>query len=117
MSNLRLTFKKNLAIYIKKSGITQVELAQKIGVGKGNVTNWLNGKSIPDLDVINKICAILNIPISIMLGVDVLRDEKKRQLIVNYELLNDDGQEDLLKFSEMLVKDLRKIKKETVKET
>lgn len=77
MSNIRITFKKNLAIYIKKSGITQAELASKIGVGRSNITNWLNGNSIPDLDVINRICAVLNVPISIMLGVDVLEDEKK----------------------------------------
>lgn len=44
MSNLRLTFKKNLAIYIKQADISQVELAEKIGVGKSNITNWLNGK-------------------------------------------------------------------------
>jgi hypothetical protein len=36
MSNLRLTFKKNLVIYIKAAVITQVELVERIGVGKNN---------------------------------------------------------------------------------
>ena len=38
-------------------------------------------------------------------------DIKKAQLIRNYELLNDEGQQDLVEYSDILAGNLRKIKK------
>lgn len=111
MSDIRDIFRANLTYYIRRSKLSQVEIARIVGVSKGSVTNWVSGVSIPDIDVINDLCQILGVSMSDMLELDIEKDAKKEQLIKNYELLNDDGQEDLLRFSEMLTSDSRKLKK------
>lgn len=39
-----------LSDYLKKTGITQVELAKTIGVAQGQVSDWASGVRRPGLD-------------------------------------------------------------------
>lgn len=47
---------------MKELGITQVDLAKKLGHTQPAVANWLNGQRSADLDLINKIYIALNLP-------------------------------------------------------
>jgi transcriptional regulator with XRE-family HTH domain len=49
----------------KKQGLTQQELADKIGVSQKDVSRWENGKREPSITTLNKIADALDLNISI----------------------------------------------------
>ena len=58
---------KNIRIAV---GITQVELAKKLGVTKQSVSNWENGNMQPSVEMITKISEVLNVKSDVLLGLD-----------------------------------------------
>lgn len=48
----------------KRAGLTQVELALKLGIKQGSISNWENGTSKPDIPTAAKIAEALNVDIS-----------------------------------------------------
>lgn len=46
---------------IKQSGYTQSELARRLGIGQQTVSEYLRGKSMPALDTLANLCAILDV--------------------------------------------------------
>lgn len=63
MGELRETIRSNLERYISASGYTQKEIAEKLGVSKSSITNWVKGKNSPDVELVVPICKLLNITI------------------------------------------------------
>ncbi len=49
-------FSKRLRHYLKVNGITQLELAKKLGVGTTSVYNWCNGVKTPRMDKVDAMC-------------------------------------------------------------
>lgn len=70
MGETRETIRSNLSKYIAQSGYTQKETAEKLGVSKSSVTNWLKGKNSPDVELVIPICNLLNITIRDFYGED-----------------------------------------------
>lgn len=54
-------FSKRLRYYLNASGMTQAELANKLGVGTTSVYNWVNGLKTPRMDKVDKMCSIFHI--------------------------------------------------------
>lgn len=52
----------------KSLKITQSELAEQLGVTDRSVSNWENGKNMPDLSLFKPLCEILNITINELLS-------------------------------------------------
>lgn len=54
MSNIgnKETMAKNLKYYVERSGRTQVELAEIVGVAKSTFTAWIKGNKYPRIDKI-----------------------------------------------------------------
>ena len=98
-------------VYIKRSGMTQVQIAQHIGVSKANITNWLNGTSMPDIDTISRICKAIQVKMSVMLGESTVSDNKKERLVKNYESLNDEARDELVGISDLMASKPRNRKK------
>lgn len=48
----------------KRAGLTQVELAIKLGIKQGSISNWENGTSKPDIPTAVKIAEVLNVDIA-----------------------------------------------------
>lgn len=46
---------------IAKSGISKVNLADKIGVSRNTIQNWKKSNAYPSLNVIEKICEVFGI--------------------------------------------------------
>ena len=44
-----------------KNNFTQLEMANKLGITKGTISKWENGKLEPDIEMIKAIAYILNI--------------------------------------------------------
>lgn len=78
---------KFIATCRKEKKITQSELAEKLGVTDRSVSNWENGKNMPDLSLFKPLCELLGITINeLMSGEKLSKDmyqEKFEENIVN----------------------------------
>ena len=54
----------------KAKGISQEELAVRLGVVRQTVSKWENGMSVPDADVLIQIAELLDVPVSQLLGME-----------------------------------------------
>lgn len=52
----------------KKVGMTQTELAERLGVSKGTVAMWELNKRSPSVKMLRKICVVLGTTPDIILG-------------------------------------------------
>ncbi len=52
---------KKLAETIKRSGITQTELAKRLGVSQSCISHYIKGDIMPALDTFANLCAILDV--------------------------------------------------------
>lgn len=50
------------------SGISQVELAEKLGVSKQSVSNWENDNIQPSIDMLIKLSKVFNVTTDYLLG-------------------------------------------------
>ena len=80
MEEYRKAFSKNLLYYMKKQGLSGVEIAKIAGVSKQAVSAWLNGIKIPRMDKIELLARYFGI-----LKSDLLEEhdrEAERQRII-----------------------------------
>ena len=59
----------------KELGISQKELAERIGVSNSRVSNWEQGINRPDADILSKLCSALQTSPSLLLGIKLTKDE------------------------------------------
>lgn len=52
---------KKLAESIKYSGMSQTEIARKIGVKQQQISSYLYGKTLPALDTLANLCQVLDL--------------------------------------------------------
>ena len=65
MENL---FNIRLNEYLKENGISKRKLAEKVGVSAASISDWTNGKIIPNAESIYLICKACNISADYLLG-------------------------------------------------
>lgn len=63
MGELREAIRTSLERHIAESGYSQKEVAERLGVSKSSVTNWIKGKNSPDVELVLPICKLLNISV------------------------------------------------------
>ena len=61
---------KRLAEIIKQSGMTQNELAKKIGIKQQQISCYINGQKMPALDTLANLCKILDVDANYILCQD-----------------------------------------------
>lgn len=66
---------KNIALYRKKSSITQEHLAELLHVSVSAVSQWETGKTLPDISVIPILCHVLNVTSDELMGIDQEKNE------------------------------------------
>lgn len=57
-------FSANLSKIVRRRGITQTEIAQKMGVSTATVSGWMNGTKVPRMNKFNALCEFLGVDIS-----------------------------------------------------
>ncbi|MBQ5933925.1 MAG: helix-turn-helix transcriptional regulator [Lachnospiraceae bacterium] len=67
----------NIAGLRKKSDITQDQLAEQLGVSVSAVSQWENGRTMPDISAIPVLCHIFNVTSDELLGIDREKDEEE----------------------------------------
>ena len=70
-----MTFAENLKMLRKQAGMSQEQLAEKLGVSRLAVTKWVTGAGIPDIVYIMAISMLFDISIDVLLSNE--RDSKK----------------------------------------
>ena len=68
MANIKDEIAKNLLFYRKKSKLTQVELASRLGVKNTAVSNWESGNNSIDIDTLFRACEIFGVTLNDMYG-------------------------------------------------
>lgn len=63
----------------KQKKLTQSELGEKLGVTEKSVSNWENGRNMPDLSLFKPLCEILGITINELLSGEKLVKEKYQE--------------------------------------
>lgn len=70
MGKIRDNIAENLSFYLKERNITQKELATKLGVVQSAVTNWIKKDNAPDIEMVAKICDVLQITLNDLYGIN-----------------------------------------------
>ncbi len=63
-------FNKRIKLLREANKLSQVELADKIGVKKQTISNWENDNILPSIDMLIKVCNFFNVSSDYMLGLD-----------------------------------------------
>lgn len=76
----------------KQNQMTQQDLAEQLGVSDKTISNWENGRNMPDLSLFKPICEKLNITINELLSGEEVKEESYQQKleenIINLALEN-----------------------------
>jgi transcriptional regulator with XRE-family HTH domain len=71
----------------KKRNMTQSELGEKLGVTKKSVSNWENGRNMPDLSLFKPLCRELDITLNDLMSGEKVKEkeyqEKLEENIIN----------------------------------
>ncbi|MCL2755537.1 MAG: helix-turn-helix domain-containing protein [Firmicutes bacterium] len=67
---MKINFNKILAKLMEQNKINQLQLAALLGVRQSQVSNWLNGKSLPGYYSIRMICTKLNVSADTLLEIE-----------------------------------------------
>lgn len=62
--------KARLREEIKRSGMTTVELARRVGVSSEMITQYCTTKKLPRLDTFARLCQVLDVSADYILGID-----------------------------------------------
>ena len=84
---MRYEIGKRIRKYREARGISQVQLAEKLGIGNSRVSNWEQGINRPDADILAEICRALEVSPSELLDVHLSTDElveKEKKVIKAY---------------------------------
>ena len=68
MSTVKDEIAKNLLYYRKKSGLTQKEFAEKLGVKNTAVSNWESGNNSIDIETLFAACEVFHVTLNDMYG-------------------------------------------------
>lgn len=68
MSATAEIFGKNLHLVRNRLGLTQEEMAFKFGVTKSTVSNWENGKYLPDEDLLDQMKPIIGVDVAVLMS-------------------------------------------------
>ena len=66
---------KFIASQRKEHGLTQSQLAERLGITDKAVSKWETGKSLPDLSLFTPLCSLLDVTLNELLLGEVIPDE------------------------------------------
>lgn len=84
---MKSTIGNNIRKYREQNGLTQIQLAEMLGLKNSRISNWEQGANNPPADIIAKLCVALNVSASELLGVKLTADElniEERRIVKSY---------------------------------
>jgi transcriptional regulator with XRE-family HTH domain len=98
VNNIKKNIAKNLKSLREERKITQIQLAEVLGVKHNTVSSWENGTNSIDISLVMQICKYLNVSLDDMFGrkskdIPTLEmSEVEKKLIFSYRNLSRDNQ-------------------------
>lgn len=65
-----MEFSNRFSEILKSCQYTQKQIAQKLGISEGNLSNWKKGTNLPSIDILYKLCVILDVSADYLLGLE-----------------------------------------------
>lgn len=65
-----MKFAKRFSQVLKECGYSQKELAIQLNISESNITNWKKGENLPSVDMLYKLCKLLNESSDYLLGLE-----------------------------------------------
>ncbi len=109
-----MSFCEQLSKLRKRNNITQIDLANKMGVKQYVVSSWETGRSEPNITQIVKLCDILNVPADYLLDRSIIKVVSEEDFNKMVENIDKDIKEDFLKDVKDICKDFTDSKKHKV---
>lgn len=80
----RQIFAKTLKEIAESQGMSRLKIAQSLGVSVSSVDAWINGKSVPKLELFEQLCNLLNVDAEILVpdGIETIQKNSKNSLVV-----------------------------------
>lgn len=99
-------FSQQLSYWLKVKSVSQVDLANKLGVSEAAVSCWCNGVKMPRVRTISKIAEAINVSITDLLyepdGAKLKQDELFDKKKVLFKLIDNVDEEDLNKIESII---------------
>jgi repressor LexA len=100
-------FSRNLKRYIDKSGRTQKEIAEEIGVGQSTFSDWVKGRIYPRMDKVEKLANYFGIQKSdlvedINIGKETVSN-KEQQVLDLFHKIPDGNKELAIKMLQAMI--------------
>lgn len=112
MLSVREEISKNLLYYRKRAGLTQKQLADKIGVKNTAVSNWESGNNSIDIDTLCLVCEVFGITLNDIYGgyseKSTVLSADEMNLIATYREISDQGKQYLLQTLSMVRNEYKK---------
>ena len=67
---MNINFGKILSEVMEKQKLNQLKLAQMLGIRQSQISNWLNGKSLPGYYSLKMLCQKLNVSADYLLEIN-----------------------------------------------
>lgn len=78
MEDIKNIIAKNISNLRKENKLTQLELAEKMNYSDKAVSRWERGETLPDIDVLLKLCDLFNVKFEYLITENPSEDNKKR---------------------------------------
>jgi len=78
--------KENIKLIRKSKGLSQEELAFKLNVVRQTVSKWEQGLSVPDSEMLITISEVLDTPVNILLGENILESKENDIKVISEKL-------------------------------
>lgn len=88
-----MVFSERITEALKQSNYTQKELAQMLNISESNISNWKKGQNLPSVDILYKLCIILDESADYLLGLEDAAGAKVSKY--NIHTLNNHGKIDM----------------------
>ena len=76
IENLKRNIKNNLIKYRKENGLTQLQLAQKLGYSDKTISKWEREEGVPDIYILKEIADLYGITVNDLISEETIKSEK-----------------------------------------
>ena len=80
IENLRRIIKNNLIKYRKAAGLTQVQLAEKLGYSDKSVSKWEREEGVPDIYILKEIADLYGITVNDLISENQKKEKSKGKI-------------------------------------
>ena len=78
MEDIKNIIAKNISNLRKENKLTQLELAEKMNYSDKAVSRWERGETLPDIDVLLKLCDLFNVKFEYLISENPSESSKKK---------------------------------------